>query len=197
MSSGEEKAWNILSTLKPQDICKNAKVSYSHNSYLIKSFGMEFFISLKAKEIKALTQDGDSLFKRLEYFLAHSLLCYLISAKDIPFSGRLIRPEDVKGGEHFFRGTHLIPIEKLTEKYGKDKDGFIKKGKELNAKTLTYGSASLELLPLPRVPITLILWIKDEEFPPRVSLLFDSTVEFHLPLDIIWSSAMLSVLAMV
>ncbi|MBI3593004.1 MAG: DUF3786 domain-containing protein, partial [Nitrospirae bacterium] len=45
-------------------------------------------------------------------------------------------------------------------------------------------------------PVALILWAADEEFPSRVDLLFDSTCELQLPLDIIWSIAMMSLLLM-
>jgi hypothetical protein len=54
----------------------------------------------------------------------------------------------------------------------------------------------VELYPLPRVPVTLILWFGDEEFPARADLLFDSSVELQAPLDIAWSAAMLSALVM-
>jgi len=54
----------------------------------------------------------------------------------------------------------------------------------------------LKLLPMPRVPVILILWLEDEEFPSRAELLLDSTCELQIPLDIIWSISMLSVLVM-
>jgi hypothetical protein len=54
----------------------------------------------------------------------------------------------------------------------------------------------LKLLPFPRIPVFLILWLKDEEYPPRADLLFDSTCEAQAPLDIIWSIAMVSLLVM-
>jgi hypothetical protein len=46
------------------------------------------------------------------------------------------------------------------------------------------------------VPVTLILWLEDEEFPARSHLLFDETCEQHLPPDIVWSVAMLCALVM-
>jgi hypothetical protein len=55
---------------------------------------------------------------------------------------------------------------------------------------------AMKLYPLPKIPVFLILWLKDEEYPPRADLLFDSTCEAQVPLDIIWSIAMLSVLVM-
>jgi len=49
---------------------------------------------------------------------------------------------------------------------------------------------------MPRIPVILVLWLADDEFQPRADLLLDSTCEIQLPLDIIWSMAMLSVLVM-
>ena len=88
----------------------------------------------------------------------------------------------------------MLPLDKLAERYGNDKAGFIEKGKKLNGNLMNYGDASVELLPLPGIPVTLILWLSDDEFPARADLLFDSTCEQRLPLDILWSIAMMSVL---
>ncbi|MDO9287659.1 MAG: DUF3786 domain-containing protein, partial [Thermodesulfovibrionales bacterium] len=111
-------------------------------------------------------------------------------------SGRLIKPSDIKGGSLFFRGTHALPLDKIAEKYGSDKPAFIERSVRLNGKLLNYGDAAVELLPMPHIPATLILWLSDDEFPARADLLFDSTCEQHLPLDIMWSIAMLSTLVM-
>jgi len=48
------------------------------------------------------------------------------------------------------------------------------------------GDKGFALEVFPRVPLAYILWKGDEEFPPRIRVLFDSTIESHLPLDIIW-----------
>jgi hypothetical protein len=52
----------------------------------------------------------------------------------------------------------------------------------------------MRLFPFPRVPVTLILWGADEEFSARAGMFFDVTCEQHLPMDVIWSTAMTSVL---
>ncbi|MEW6002715.1 MAG: DUF3786 domain-containing protein [Nitrospirota bacterium] len=198
ISPGEEKAWEILKGLKPVDVCTRALVSYEKelNIYRLDSFGMDFYISPLKKEIKTQNPEGEVLLKKFSYFYIHSVLWYLINAKDIPLSGRLVKPDHIRGGEFFFRGSHRLPFDKLAERYSNNKAGFIRRGKDLSARILDYGDASLELLPLPRMPITLILWTDDEEFHPGVDLLFDSTCEIHLSIDIIWSAAMLTVLVM-
>lgn len=196
ISCGEEKLWELASDLDPVEVCKRAGVLYDKNtaSYLLKFFGFDFSISPLKREIKNPSGKGDVLRKRLAYFLNLSVLSYLLNAKEMVPSGRLIKPENVRGGEFFFQGSHTLPLNKVAEKYGNDKEGFITRGRELSGRLLEYGDASFELLPMPRIPVTLILWLSDEEFPARTDLLFDSTCETQLPLDIIWSIAMMSIL---
>lgn len=196
MISGEERAWGILSSLDPLDVCRKAGASYKNGTYVLSSFGMGFSASPREKILKNISPEGESLLKKYSYFYSLSVLCYLINAKDIPLSGRLIKPSDIKGGSLFFRGTHALPLDKIAEKYGCDRPAFIEKSRSLNGKLLNYGDAAVELLPMPHIPATLILWLSDDEFPARADLLFDSTCEQHLPLDIMWSIAMLSTLVM-
>jgi len=196
LSSGEEKAWEVLLGLEPADVCKRAGVLYDRKAdfYMLKSFGFDFSISPSRREIKSLSERGEIFTERLSYFFIISALSYLIHAKDIPLSGKQIRPDGLKGGQFFFRGSHLLPLDKIAEKYRSNRDGFIKKGLEFNGRITDNGDASFEFLPLPKIPVTLILWIADEEFPARADLLFDSTCEIHLPLEILWSVAMMSIL---
>lgn len=196
ISFGEERAWDRLLNLDPADVCKRAGALYDGDtaSYLLQSFGFDFSISPLKREIKNVSEKGEILVKRLSYFFNPSVLSYLLNAKEIPSSGRLIKPENIRGGEFFFQGSHMLPHNKIADKYGHDKEEFIAKGKELSGRLLDFGDVSFELLPMPRVPVTLILWLSDEEFPARADLLFDSTCEIHLPLDILWSIAMMSTL---
>ena len=139
---------------------------------------------------------ADLLLNRLGYFSRLSVPFYLTSAMDIPLTGRLVQPGNVKGGDIFFRGTHVLPLDKLALKYGRDKAGFLRRGTDLGGMQMNYGDASIKLFPFPRLPVVIILWEEDDEFPPRTDILFDSTCEFHLALDILWSTAMESLLIM-
>ena len=196
MGTGEEKAWENLYSLNPSDVCRKAGVTYDNDSYILKSLGMDFSVHPGKREIKNIQPEGEIILRKYSYFFNLSALCYLLNSKDIPLSGKLVKPEGLKGGEIFFRGSHVLPLDKIADKYGNDKAYFIEKGKNFNGNIMNYGDASVELLPLPRIPVTLILWLSDDEFPARAEMLLDSTCEQHLPLDIIWSIAMMSVLVM-
>jgi len=196
MSSGIEKAWDILRGLNPIDVSRDAGVSFKDTGYIIKSLGMDFFIDLSKGDITALTKEAMTIINRYNYFLSHSVLWYLIGAKNVPPTGRLIKPQDLRGGHHFFTGTHELPLTGLASKFKEDREGFLKRAIALGGSPLSYGDASTVLYPMPRIPITIILWTACEEFPERADLLFDSSVQVHISLDIIWSTAMLTVLSM-
>lgn len=102
----------------------------------------------------------------------------------------------MSGGEIFQRGTHVLPLDRLADRYANDFESFYKIGLELGGQQLEHDDASVRLYPFPRVPVTFILWKGDDEFPARADMFFDTTCEQHLPTDVIWSTAMTSVLIM-
>jgi hypothetical protein len=196
---GEAKAWEILSGLRPQDICSGAKVAYDDaaRAYTIKVFGIDFIVAPDARTITSNDPKAGLFLDRYKDLFKLSVVWYMTSAKDIPATGRLIRPLDVKGGQRFSSGTHLLPLDRIEERFGRDKVAFIERGLKFGAEIAKYGDAAVRLYPLPRVPVTIILWLQDEEYPARVTLFFDSTVDFQLSLsDIVWSVSLMATLVM-
>lgn len=198
MSTGEEKIWETLAGLDPKETCKRSDATFDAASglYSLKSFSNIFHISPREKRIYGHSPADEALLKKLGYFFRLSVIGYIAIAKDISPAGRLVNPINMTGGQLFFRGSHVLPLEKLAGKYGNDKEGFLNAGMALGGEILEYGDASLKLLPLPRVPVTMILWIADEEFPPRADLLFDSGIELQLPIDVVWAIAMISIIGL-
>jgi len=197
-ASGKEKAWEALACLEPENTAIKAGVHYDMESglYTLKSFGMDFQVSSEKKDVCSASPQGSLLLDNPDYFFRLSVPWYLACAKHVPATGRLVRPVDIKDGGLFARGTHVLPMNRIAEKYAGDKEGFIRRGCELGGRPMQYGDASIELMPFPRMPVTMILWLEDEEFPARADLFFDSTCDLQFPADILWSTAMLSILLM-
>lgn len=195
---GEVKAWDIIATLEPESVRRNALVSYDPEQmhYVVPSFGMDFVVSIRERTITSLAPGSEVLLMRLGYFFRLSLLWYLVRAKQMEASGHLVKLERLNGGDIFTRGSHTLPLDAVAAKYAKDKVGFLEKGKRLGGEPVNFGDAGVRLSPLPRVPAQLSLWLEDEEFPARLDLLFDSTCEAHLPIDVVWTTAMTSILIM-
>lgn len=196
---GEAKAWETLEGLMPKDVCSGAKALYdgSDRAYTITAFGIDFTISLDSRTISSGHPGAGLFLERYKDFFKLAVLWYMTSGKDIPATGRLIRPLDVKGGQRFFSGTHLLPLDRIEERFSRDKAAFVEQGLKFGSEIISYGDAAVRLYPLPRVPVTIILWLQDEEYPARATLFFDSTVDFQLSLsDMVWSAAMMTTLVM-
>ncbi len=130
---GEDKAWEVLASMSPDAVCRAAAVAYDAGTktYLIKSFGMDFSVSPRTKTISSTAAGSPVLLQRLGYFSRLSVLWYLVSVKDIACTGRPVKLENIPGGDIFTKGSHVLPLDQVARKYGKDKAGFIEKANRL------------------------------------------------------------------
>jgi len=111
---------------------------------------------------------------------------YLINVKDVyPLGRDIVGPKDLKEG-HFFQGPHELKIAPLLERFGNDIQGFLKSAESLCGDPVDMADAAFRLKPFPRVPLYYLLWEGDEEFPPRMSVLFERSIEETLAADAIW-----------
>jgi len=194
--AGENKAWELLAASDPKGVCERAGVQFdpAAGAYRVPSFGRLFSVHPGGRTILNLEPEGEVFLKRYAYFFRLSVLWYLVKASPARPSGALVKPSGLPGGEIFFKGSHVLPLEALAAKYATRPEAFLAAGAALGGRPAPYGDAAVELPALPKIPTTVILWTADDEFPARAGLLFDATGPQHLPLDILWSIAMLSTL---
>ncbi|HWR97545.1 MAG TPA: DUF3786 domain-containing protein [Candidatus Methanoperedens sp.] len=201
IDNGEDKAWGLVCGLPREEVCRATGASFDEaaSAYVLRCYGRDFFVNPCDMLIASADGRGELLLGKLKDFFRLAVLWYMSNAKDIPPTGRLLKPTDVKGGHRFTVGTHVLPLETIARRFARDREGFLRLGRLWGAEELPgMADACLRFLPLPRVPVTLVLWLEDEEFPPRVDLFFDSTCEFQLALsDVIWAVAMMTCVLMV
>jgi len=193
IESGEEKAWRELVSADPELVASRSLATFDRETgtYTVAALGEEYIVDPAGRHVKNLTNPA----RKYEYFLNLSIPIYLVQAKDIPPSGELVK--EFKGGEFFFRGSHTLPLDAVAEKYGRDKALFMEAGASLGGVPVKLGDAAFTFSVFPRVSMTFVLWLEDEEFPARASLLFDSNAGAHMALDVVWAVALLSCQRMV
>lgn len=195
---GEEQAWQELIELDPKDMCRRTKAEFdsTEGHYILPVFGDYLFISPEKRTIQGNSVIANILLNELPHYSRIPALRYLANAQDISPSGNLINPREVEGGQIFTQGTYILPLDRIIKNYGKSTEDFVIKGMTLGCQPVEYGDASLRLLPFPRVPVILLLWRSDPEFPARADILFDETSSVHLPTSVLWSTAMMTILMM-
>jgi hypothetical protein len=193
--AGENRAWELLAGINPTLVCarSGAALDAVSGGYLLTSFGRLFRMHPGERRITGVAADGAALLEGHGDLFRLALLWYLVKATGDRPSGVLVSPGRLPGGDLFARGTHVLPLDELAAAYSPRPEAFLAAGAALGGRPAPYGDAAVELAALPRVPVTLILWSADDEFPARADLLFDASAPRHLPADVLWAVAMLSV----
>lgn len=143
-------------------------------------------IDLKARGL--LRPDANGLWSGCkDPLLALVTVIYLKNVQQLyPLGQDIVSERELKEG-HFFTGPHLFRTDPLINRFGQDVAGFANACRTLGGSPLDMADAAFQLLPFPRLPLYLLLWAGDEEFKPRLRVLFDRPIESILPADAIWA----------
>lgn len=188
-----EGLWEQLDKLDRQRTAQRAKCQYLSNPerYVITLLNTEYSVNLSQREIfllrPPLPPASAGFLERL------CILTCLINARDLPLANKLVKGESLPGGQFFFQGVHCLPTQKLEVAFGDCPQTLYQLLVQFNAKRREFGDASIELDVLPRVPLTIVIWRRDEEFAARASILFDQTAGAQLPLDALLAAVNLTV----
>ncbi len=190
-----EQFWDRLAGLERQETARRAQCRYltENDSFAISLLNTEYIVDPVRRIIRAA---GESRADHTAGYLQQlCLLAYLVNAKDLPPADELVSVERLDPGGFFFRGSHKLPLEKLVHAFGSDPQLLHQVGRLLDAVPCAFGDAAIELSVLPRIPLTLVVWGADEEFPARASILFDRKATVQLPLDVLFAAAGLTIQA--
>lgn len=176
--------WEDLETAPMATLSRNAlAVIHFPKALVMPVLGREILIDMGNRSIKAMTEGG---WKKLEYPLLELLvLVYLLHAKPEPLSRDLVSVKELRTS-HFFQGPHVLRVEPLAERYGKDLKAFHLSAESLGGEAVDLADAAFRFAVFPRAPVYYLFWKGDEEFGPRVTVVFDRTIEKHLSADAIW-----------
>ncbi|MFC1821132.1 DUF3786 domain-containing protein [Thermodesulfobacteriota bacterium] len=123
------------------------------------------------------------------------ILHYLLGAwnsSGAPVTGEWIAFQDIPDGKFYmdaFQRRAKIP---LVQSFGNRPELLVSLAKKsLGADSLDQGDHAVMVKALPLVPIALIIWAGDDEFPPEGNVLFDRNVTRLLSAeDIVWLAGM-------
>jgi len=190
-----EGLWQQLDKLDRQETARRAGCQYIPNPerYVVTMLSTEYVVNLSDRTIIRRTSPPTPA----GFLQQLCLLAYLINAQDLPLAQKLVRAEALPDGQFFFRGLHSLPTEKLEKAFGHAPHLLYQVAEQLNAERYEFGDASIRLYVLPRIPLTIVIWASDDEFPARASILFDKTAASQLPLDALLASVNLTVDALI
>jgi len=179
-----EEYWESLTDDRLDSICESSLARvYAPYSLILPFLGKDVVIDLTARRLK---RRGARDWERVEDPLLELIcLVYLTSASIEGIAGDLVSVKELKSA-HFFQGPHRLDIDLPLQRYGRDVEGFRRSAERLGGTSLSMADAAYRIPALPKIPLYYLLWEGDDEFEPRMSVLFDRSVEKHLPADALW-----------
>ena len=188
-----EGLWEQLEKLDGAETARRAKCQYldSPASYSIILLNTEYVVNLSDRKI--FSNQSGSQQEEAQFLEQLCILAYLINARDLLLANKLVAGNTLPGGQFFFRGQHGLPTQKLEEAFGDNPEVLHQVSAQLGAERCEFGDASICLYMLPRLPLTIVIWGRDEEFEARASILFDQTAASQLPLDALLAAVNLTV----
>lgn len=180
--------WERLLQLHPADVCNRSGALYqpAREGFVLPVYNLRYLVLPKEQRILRLEWNDQMVEEELPFHFSLMVLVYLVEAKEIQPTYTWVSEKDLKGGSTFFRGPHGLQFAPLEDRYGRDPEAFLQAGRRLGGSEILYGDKGFALEVFPKVPLAFLLWKGDEEFPPRIGVLFDSTIQSHFPLDVIW-----------
>ena len=119
------------------------------------------------------------------------ILHYLMAAEVPELTGHWISYREIPGASFYFGAFVKRALDPLKKVFGQNISGFRQAAEKLQARQIENGDAGFEFRMLPAVPLQLILWEGDDEFPAEANILFDKTIGRILsPEDVAWLAGM-------
>lgn len=206
--AGEAAAWDRLARTDLARAADRVGARYDdgRKEITIRSLGQDVVLSPPRRELRATSALGERLLAELGYLIRPAVIWYPVVAgagrpgvRPTPVAGpqcRWVAPKELRGGDVFQRGSHRLPLEELGSLLDSDEGRLRASIDALGGRAADIGDAGWDLLVLPLVPLRAGFWHGDEEFPPRAVMLFDASADGLMPIDLLWSVATYTAMAL-
>jgi hypothetical protein len=111
------------------------------------------------------------------------MLHYLARADGSRLAGRLVTFQELPEGGVYYPTFRRRAVQPLLDNFGASPASISTVAAVLGGQPSGMGDTSVTFYALPRVPLTLVLWRGDEEFPPEGNILFDASISNYLPTE--------------
>ena len=161
--------------IKQQCLRSGAKYIAAERAIVVQYLNQPFQIALPDVEISV--KDSPEAVPLKDRIL---VLHYLTQAKGTPRANKLITFKEFSDGANYFPTFHKRAIKPLVDNFGSEPERLLPVAEGLGARRADYGDIAVTIDAFPQVPLTLVLWRGDDEFPPEGNIIFDSNVSDYL-----------------
>jgi hypothetical protein len=168
-------------------LAKTGFESIEANRFRISFLDRVYHISFPELEFEAEADSREEIPIQEQILILH----YMLSPAPAPLTDNWISYREIPGASFYYSAFVKRAIDPLKKVFGQNLDGLLRAGEILGGKTIDTGDAGYEFRPFPNLPLRLILWVGDDEFPAEANIVFNENIKGTLsPEDIAWLAGM-------
>lgn len=149
------------------------------NRIKVEFLGRKFDVEHPSGQFYAETTLNEEISLPTQILILH----YLVNRSPAMQTGQLISYKELPGGGIYIQPFTNRAINPLVKAFGCQRSKLIQAAGTLRGEAVALGDAAVALSVFPKVPITLVIWEADDEFPATGNILFDSSAGTILPTE--------------
>lgn len=159
-----------------EDIAEFSGYPVQNNQIQVSFLGQEFSV----EHPTARFDPEPELEGELPIFARILILHYLVHRAQVSSTGQLISYKELPGGGIYIQPFTNRAIRPMVQFFGEHPEWLLDAAKRLGGQPVKMGDVAATFNVFPKVPITLVLWEADEEFPASGNILFDNSASMIL-----------------
>jgi hypothetical protein len=178
-----ERMRDELAAMDPVVLAARTGTTYTRSNdgggrFAFEYLGQTYHVGYPEFEARA-AQSAQEAWPGLRFLFLH----YFHKADGTRLADRWIAYRELPDGLFYFHAFQGYTGARLVKAFQNDLARFKKAASLVGGEALSHGDGGFSFRPLPRVPLAVIYWVGDDEFPPDANVLFDASASHYLSTD--------------
>lgn len=182
MVSGlERRLWELRNELALRDtavLAQKCGMRVGDEQFFMRVWGDR--VSVKLPDFTACCADTQA---ELDPMTQALVIYYLYTSDGSPAAEKWIAFTDLPDGRFYTKAFQGYTGSELAQEFGDDIQRFAQTAVACGGKPESFPAAAFRFQALPKVPVLVVCWQGDEDFPASFKILFDAHTSHHLPTD--------------
>jgi hypothetical protein len=177
---GLKRSWEEFYALDPAEVAEKAgiEVDLEAGEIYIPFYEDQYKIKFPERVVR-YRESGQELNPFFTVIIIH----YLVESQNVPLDNKLISFRELYGGDVYYKAFYNRAVRTLAATFSEEPELLLKAADNLKPKKIEKGDCAVEIMVLPKLPLTVIIWKGDDEVAGSANILFDSTANKHLPTE--------------
>ncbi|AET70064.1 hypothetical protein Desor_4660 [Desulfosporosinus orientis DSM 765] len=178
-SAAHELALKKFRACSLEEMASCSGYTLKNNALQLEFLGQSYLLNYPSGSFEPLQPSARELPVPTQILILH----YVTNLSDIQEVGQLISYKELPGGSIYIKPFTGRAIDPLVRIFGSDPDSLLKVASHLGGYSNGLGDVGITYKVFSRVPLSLILWRADDEFPASGNILFDASASAILPTE--------------